>query len=361
MREDSLVRRQNPVIPSVAPLDPDRFFNRTSPGAHEWWYFDAISDDGRDVLVIVWYAGLPFDPAYGVATLRHLSDPAKYPQPLALDHSAIGFSWYRDGKVVAYALNGHRSEAFRHEAAPFALEIGKSRVERDGSGYKLSIATPTVRGRPIRAELRFQPADSTEPFERDLGSPESAHNWILAASDCRVEGKLNVNGEECGFVGRGYHDHNAGAEDLSIAIKRWEWGRVHRGPFANIYYWCQPSRGSSQSIWIVCRDGRPEVVMEGFELDRVGRQRRNVFGVRHEIGLRFSDGQQNTAARWTGRCVDDGPFYLRWLADFHIYQSEAPGNPVHGAQGIAELLDTRNLHKPLFNWMIPYRLKWPLS
>jgi hypothetical protein len=29
--------------------------------------------------------------------------------------------------------------------------------------------------------------------------------------------------------------------------------------------------------------------------------------------------------------------------------------------GIAELLDTRNLHKPWFNWMIPYRLKWPES
>ena len=23
-------------------LDPDRFFDRTTPGAHEWWYFDAI-------------------------------------------------------------------------------------------------------------------------------------------------------------------------------------------------------------------------------------------------------------------------------------------------------------------------------
>ncbi len=69
------------MTPPASWLDPDRFFDRTSPGAHEWWYFDAISDDGRDALVIVWYAGLPFDPSYGVATLRHLRNPSKYPQP----------------------------------------------------------------------------------------------------------------------------------------------------------------------------------------------------------------------------------------------------------------------------------------
>lgn len=37
-----------------APPDPDRFVDHRTPGAHEWWYFDAISDDGRDALVIVW-------------------------------------------------------------------------------------------------------------------------------------------------------------------------------------------------------------------------------------------------------------------------------------------------------------------
>ncbi len=62
----------------------------------------------------------------------------------------------------------------------------------------------------------------------------------------------------------------------------------------------------------------------------------------------------------TSACVDDGPFYRRWLAEFEV--DGRRGGPADGrSQGIAELLDTRNLHKPWFNWMIPYRLKWPRS
>ena len=340
--------------------DPDRFFDRQGPGAHEWWYFDAISDDGRDALVIVWYAGLPFDPSYGVATLRHLKNPARYPAPRALDHSAIGFSWYRDGKTLAYALNGHRADAFRHHPDPFAVEVATSRFERQGGEYRLTVDTPSVDRRPIRAEVRFVPADATEPFERDLGRPDAPHDWMLAASDCRVEGTVTVGGESLNFAGRGYHDHNAGAEEMAVAMKRWEWGRVHHGPFAEIYYESTPRVGEPRALWITTRDGRPEVVHEGEELELGTGEKwgdktrsRNVFGLDTPKARGYlPDG----LALWRtiGPCLDDGPFYRRWLADFEI-----DGDSLVKARGIAELLETRHLHKAWFNWMIPYRLKWP--
>ncbi len=281
------------VTPPAAQLDPDRFFNRTSPGAHEWWYFDAISDDGRDAIVIVWYAGLPFDPAYGVATLRHLKNPSKYPQPRALDHSAIGFSWYRDGKTIAYALNGFRADRFRHEAEPFAVEVATNRVERDGGGYRLTIATPDAsKAARSAAEFRFHPADSTEPFERDLGTPDAPHNWILAAGDCRVEGKASIGGDDLTFGGRGYHDHNAGAEDLSIAMKRWEWGRVHHGPLTNdLLSHPSPMTAIRRSLWITCRDGSPRGDPRGFAGQRradVGPERLRASAINRL--LRFTDG-----------------------------------------------------------------------
>ncbi|WP_435005284.1 hypothetical protein P12x_003179 [Tundrisphaera lichenicola] len=349
-------RKSSNVTPPSNRLDPDRFFNRTSPGAHEWWYFDAISDDGRDALVIVWYAGLPFDPAFGVATLRHLRNPAKYPAPRSLDHSAIGMSWYRDGKTMAYALNGFKAGSFRHQAEPFEVEIGSSRVQRDDDGYRLSIETPSVQGKPIRAELRFRPAGATEPFERDLGTPDAPHNWILAAADCRVEGSLSIGPDALDFAGRGYHDHNAGAEDLSVAMRRWEWGRVHSGPMTQIYYWSEPHRGESRSLRIACRDGRVESVQDDLRPSGDGPERRNVFGIRHREDLRFEE-DASRLTRSTRACLDDGPFYRRWLADFRVDSIENPAELCKKTVGIAELLETRNLHRSWFNWMIPYRLK----
>ena len=340
-------------------LDPDRYFDLKTPGAHEWWYFDAISADGRDVLVIIFYAGLPFDPSYGVAAIRHVRNPDKYPRPNPLDHSAVGLSWHRDGKQVAYALSGHKASAFRHQADPFTVEVATSRLVRDADGsYRLTVLTPSVDGKPIRASIRFTPAAGTEPFERNLGSEESPHHWILAAPDCQVEGSVAIGDQSMNFQGRGYHDHNAGSEEMSLAMRRWEWGRVHIGDQTEVYYSStpQPGKGDSQSLWITWREGRPDEVRIGQSsvLLREKDPERTIFGVKHSQERRLDDGHW-TLTRRTAHCLDDGPFYRRWIADFESQTHQG----LDFGSGIAELLDTRQLNRWYVNWMIPYRLKWP--
>ena len=335
------------------PSDPDRFLDFGTPGAQEWWYFDALSADGRDVLVLVWYAGLPFDPDYGVGTLRHLRDPARYPAPKALDHSAIGVSWYRDGKTVAYALNGYRAGDFRHESSPFGIDIAGCVLGRDDQGYSLRVETPAVDGRStIRADLRFDPAAGTEPLESDIGTSSHPHLWILAAADCAVSGRVSIDGRhsrQVDFEGRGYHDHNAGSEEISRAMRRWRWGRVHLGDRTYVYYDAEPRRGPTRSLLVACDAGRPSMVEAEAEV-RIGSPRRNVFGVVDAARLDV-EAEQIGLTRTLRDRLDDGPFYLRWTADFEV--DGAAG------LGICEHLETRNLNSRWFNWMIPYRLKRP--
>lgn len=342
--------------------DPDRFFRFDGPGSQEWWYFDAISDDGRDALVIVWYAGLPFDPQYGVAALRHLRDPSRFAKPNPLDHGAIGFSHYRDGKTVAYALNGFRASRFSHVADPFAVEVDGNRLERDAEGYLLRIETPAVDGRTrISARLRFRPAAGTVPLERDFGHPGSRHLWCLAAADCAVEGEI-ASGKHAApwaFRGRGYHDHNAGELEVSRAMRRWRWGRVHHGPFTEIYYAAEPREGPGSRVWITCQDGRPEAVREGVTFEESEDRGGNVFGVRHGKTLTVSEGSR-TLSDPRQTCVDDGPFYRRWVGP--ITPGDMDGQGEAGRpQGVSELLEARNLNRRLFNWMVGYRLKRPKS
>ncbi len=344
-------------------LDPDRFLNFGTPGSQEWWYFDAISDDGRDAIVAVWYAGLPFDPSYGVAAIKHGQDPRRHPAPHPLDHCAIGLSWYRDGKTVAYALNAFRRDAFAHDADPFGIEVQENRLTRSVHGYTLRVRTPAVDGRRrIEADLTFRPFAGTEPVERDLGHDGSPHLWILAAPDCRVSGTVALEGKggtSLDFRGRGYHDHNAGAEEISMAMRRWAWGRFHQGPRTHVYYHAESHGGARSGLWITLRDGRSEAVRDDAQFlgDEPGfashGRAGNVFGLRHGKALRVSDGTLGFLDERTG-CVDDGPFYRRWVTTLGTWLGDEPN-----ALGISEWLDTRNLNRPLFNWMIPYRLKRP--
>ena len=345
-------------------LDPDRYFDLKAPGAHEWWYFDAMSADGRDVLVIIFYAGLPFDPSYGVAAIRHARNPGKYPRPNPLDHAAIGLSWHRDGKQVAYALSGHKADAFKYQADPFEVRVATSRVARDADGsYRLTVLTPSVDGKPIRAAIRFAPAAGTVPLERNLGSAGHPHYWILAAPDCQVEGTVAIGDNTLKFAGRGYHDHNAGGEEMSLAMRRWEWGRVHIGDETHIYYAStpQPGKGEPQSLWITCRDGKPEVVSEVAQhaIDEE-KSERSVFGIRHAMLRALNARAHQVFGRITRTCLDDGPFYRRWIADYFVVAGQVvPSTVSPQATGIAELLDTRHMNRWYVNWMIPYRLKWP--
>ena len=338
---------------AYAERDPDRWVNPQAAGAHEWWYFDAISDDGRDALVMVWYAALPFDPDYGVASLRHIRQPDQHAKPVALDHCAVGFSWYRDGKTVGYALNRFNRDHFSHHLAEkvLTLDVHSNRLNRDNSGtYKLTMQTPALTYGPvppktIQADVEFKPVSPLAGWEKDLGSGQHPHLWILAAPDCQVSGEVRVGDKRLTFRGRGYHDHNAGDDELSRSFHRWHWGRFHHGETTQIYYVSEPEPGQSQGLWLTCRNGQVVERLHGHQ------PRRTIFGIRYQNQLSFAPKE----LAWTlGKPVDQGPFYLRWVG-----QSKAAGG--EQSKGICELLQADKLHQPWFNWMIPYRLKQPLG
>ncbi len=222
--------------------------------------------------------------------------------------------------------------------------------------------TPSVDGKPIRASVRFTPAAGTEPLERNLGSTELPHHWILAAPDCQVEGSVAIGDLSTNFAGRGYHDHNAGAEEMSLAMRRWEWGRVHIGDRTDVYYAStpQPGKGEPQSLWITCRDGRPEEVrqLDPAVIEEEGPER-TVFGIEH------APTDAGPATPTTDHAQPDHPSLPRRRPllsslDRRLRVQEASGrNCPYRGTGIAELLDTRHMNRWYVNWMIPYRLKWP--
>ena len=138
-------------------------------------------------------------------------------------------------------------------------------------------------------------------------------------------------------------------------MRRWRWGRAHLKDRTEIYYQAEPLKGESRSLWITCRDGRPEEIRESIRLESRGAIDRNIFGVVDDRLISVADlGDSNGFDRTLLDCLDDGPFYRRRLARFHPKNGEG-----EDSIGICEVLQTNNIYRPLFNWMIPFRLKRP--
>ena len=108
-------------------------------------------------------------------------------------------------------------------------------------------------------------------------------------------------------------------------MRRWEWGRVHHGPSTDVYYRAEPREGPAQSLWIACR-GRPA---RGRRED-AGRPGRaagggNVFGrPPRPVACDRPTGRDAASRRRPATCVDDGPFYRRWLAEFDGSDGRGP-------------------------------------
>lgn len=353
-------------------LDPDRFFDFQNPGSQEWWYFDALSDDGLHGLVVVFYAALPFDPDYGREALAYLRNPTRK-RPHPRDYCAIGISWYHQGKTAAYALNGYRRDLFRHSSSPFQVCIDGNELAREDAQYRLRIETPASIGHAlVEADLTFRPVPTTVPLERNLGTKDRPHHWIVASSDCRVSGTVRVRrggrGEiirAVAFQGRGYHDHNAGVDEISLAMKRWHWGRVHAGADTHVYYHAIPWTGPTHSLWITLRDGAATRIIDPANVTELAPARAHPLRFPQDHGLTVEptclDGTK--LVRYHRRAVDSGPFYTRWLSEFHIHQNGLRASDLEsgspGTLGLSELLETRNLHTSLSRFMIPFRLKKP--
>ena len=84
---------------------------KTAPKAYEWFYFDALSDNGREALVITFFDNFIFSPRYN----SHQTEK-KVP--------ALMFCYYRDGKPIYRAVN-----EFSENELPRQIELVSREID----------------------------------------------------------------------------------------------------------------------------------------------------------------------------------------------------------------------------------------
>ncbi|HEY0385554.1 MAG TPA: hypothetical protein VGC64_06060, partial [Pyrinomonadaceae bacterium] len=225
----------------------DVWHKDAEPQAYEWWYFDATSADGRDVLVVIFLSNFLFSPRYNRAAAESL----RHPSPAAASAErfpALAFSFYRDGRPLFRAINEYGQGDFQANTSWPECRIGDSSFRLVEAGpetlYELNIRA-TLRGsRSLQAHLqwRMKEGDFSGDEVGATATDKSVHHWNMVAPRCDVSGRielLGTNGErsfEQDFRGTGYHDHNRDARWMPATIAGWQWGRFHFPAATAVFY-----------------------------------------------------------------------------------------------------------------------------
>ena len=318
--------------------------------AYEWWYFDALSDDGREAIVIIFLDNFIYSPRYNRETTS-IAGNKRCP--------AVSFTYFRDGKAVYRSVTEFHYSEFRADTKSPSCSIGESmfRFERAsyGSGYTVNVSVSLPGEKKVTAELEWLAVESD--LLAGVGDiDEASHSWNMAAPRADVTGRITLSdrkGRELNahhFRGTGYHDHNLDNRWLAKTVQHWHWGRAHFADMTAIFFrYREVGDEDANTKLIVVRDGRLEDrTVEFDEQDYV----RDKFGVRYPslLNLRSADG-----VRLTVRPIDvvDSIFYfLRFRSEITFV---CPGDTEHSTVGLTEFIAPKSLRYRWLNWLSDIR------
>ncbi|MEJ7615789.1 MAG: hypothetical protein WKF30_02175 [Pyrinomonadaceae bacterium] len=335
-------------------------------GAYEWWYFDAISDDGRDTLVIIFLAGFLFSPAYNRAVRRHLrGGTARRAAPRPADFPAISICHYRDGRPRLRVVAEYDPQSFAASIDRPACRIGRNsfelRADEHGNNcYVLSLAQPLRRGRALEAELvwRVIEGDLLPTQNQSRVEDAGAHDWNLVAPRCDVAGTISVIEKGGGgrfvqrFAGLGYHDHNRDRRWIPRAVDSWQWGRAHFPSATAVFYRFGEKDAAvlASRLFTVSNNALDIRQADLQESDR----RRNIFGLSYPRQMRFeTPGARTILTVNQKKVIDSSFFYLRFLSEAML---ETEDGRQERALAITEHLAPRALAWPALWWLINMRI-----
>ncbi len=342
--EDNLALERFRFSSSIA---DDVWHEKTDAKAYEWWYFDALSDDGRDSVVIIFLDNFIFSPRYN----RSDNDGTQGRIP------AVAFFYYRDGKPVYRAINEFLPEEFEagHET-PFC-QIGESGFEFRsapyGSGYMIRINAKLHRGFALSAKFEWL---TVEGDFHEADRRDGSHHWNLVIPRADVSGKVTVSDasgaavDTIHFRGTGYHDHNYDNRWLPETVSDWQWGRAHFNDSSAVFYRYNECDGGSVTKLLTVRDGElrhRDAVYAEFN------RRRDIFGIAFPQRMTFVSEDNMRLRVKHVKTIDSSFFYLRFLCEMTLTLRD--GKP-RRAVGITEYLAPKTLRYRWLDWLIDMRI-----
>ncbi|MFV8230020.1 lipocalin-like domain-containing protein [Mycolicibacterium peregrinum] len=188
----------------------DQQRNDTKPGHWEWWYFDAILDDGTAVVIQFFtkaLSGLDKDGAQPSLAMKVTRpDGSHYERQI---DCAAGSSHIGTGKADL-RFGPH---CFIGDLVDYRIKVDPSDGPKAGLGADLRLHSLASPWRPGTAYFGFGDHD------------EETFTWLCAVPRGEVSGTLTIDGKTIEVRGSGYHDHQWGSNIYFKLWNHWTWAR----------------------------------------------------------------------------------------------------------------------------------------
>ena len=316
---------------------------------YEWWYFDAISDDGRDAVVIIFLENFIFSPRYNSAA-QSGNINRRFP--------ALAFFHYRDGKAMHRVINEYdESEFTSSESTPYC-RIGENIFtvveEKGGLKYIVDLALTEKNHRPFKAHYEFDLMEHSV-LSRDSDRNHDAHEWNLVAPKCKVFGYSTTSENEGlsfrrDFRGTGYHDHNIDSRWLPETVRTWDWGRVHLDDATVVFYDFVDLSGKRVTKLVTSRNGVGTITNVAVEERGT---KRDVFGLSYPREIVFTGDDGLILSVVNSAPVDSSFFYLRFVNDVSV---TTPAGKTFEGRALTERLVPHALRYRWLDWLVDMRI-----
>lgn len=175
-------------------------------GHWEWWYFDAIMDDGTAVVI------------------QFLQKSA----PNVLDniaHPTVSFKITLPDGTAYNEMPSYSIDECAYGSGKCDVAFGPNKFQGDLKNYHLHV--DPVNG--IAADLKL--TSLTQPFRPGTGyfdfgnDGQDYYTWLCVVPKGEVSGTLTIAGKTINVHGYGYHDHQWGSMNYIQAWNNWTWAR----------------------------------------------------------------------------------------------------------------------------------------
>ncbi|HMO80970.1 MAG TPA: hypothetical protein PKD24_09275 [Pyrinomonadaceae bacterium] len=302
----------------ISNLGEDIWHGLEDPGAYEWWHFDAMSDDGREAVAIVFsdnyiYAPRvpPFWDTWGAIAGK------RFP--------AVSFAYFLDGRLVYRSIRDHINCDFVAETDRPGCRVGDSSFSFDsaayGSGYFVSMVVPLAGGRTLKAQLEWLSIESDLSLASEEGAI-TARVWNVVVPRSDVSGRIDVEdrrGRRLAthhFRGTGYHDHQIDRRGREGISGEWYWGRAHYYDSTLVFGRLRASENDDgDSNLIVVRDGvirlrRAATLETEFS--------RDILGIRYPARFRLTTDEGLQVKSKTIKTIQSGFYFLRFINEITL-------------------------------------------